>query len=133
MSVDLTKLQFDSSEAVDKIAVYSTSTDASTGALPHYKATIPAAVSPPNSTIYTGTVSNPYGKRGLLTISWSLDTTNWYPENVPIYYFNTANNVYAWRMLVFGGCSDSTIYFGFNTQSDTSTLVYLQFAMDIPS
>jgi len=135
MSLDPTKVQFTTVYQVDKIPVYSTKTDgqglSSHGALAVGTVTGPASFT---TSIYVGRVTNPYGRKCLMTLSWSLDDTNYYPSNVPIFYFNGTYNEYLWQALGFSGCSDSTIYICCSTQYDVAPqTMYLQLALDSPT
>jgi len=132
-AVDPTKVQFSSTYIVDKIAMYSTKEDGQ-GYTSNGNITIPAASGLPFADVDYITIANPYGRKCLITLSWSLDGINYYPQNVPIFYFNVAHNSYYWRALSFGGCSDSTLVLGITTQYDVGPqTIYLQFALDSPS
>ena len=135
MSIDPSKVQFSTLDQVDKIAMYSSTTDSSGGGIGiGAQATIAAATAPVfNPTVYMFNIPNPYGKRCLMTLSWSPDGVNYYPQNVPVFYFNATDLSYYWKALGFGGCSDSTIYFGVTTQYTSSQTIYFQFALDSPT
>jgi hypothetical protein len=121
MSLDVTKVQFETVNDVDKIAYNSS------GSL------TAAAASPPSANVTVATIANPYGKRCLMTFSWSLDNVNFYPMNVPIFYYNSSNLEYQWQALGFGGCSDSLIYLCCTTQYGSPQTIYVQFAVDSPT
>jgi hypothetical protein len=135
IQIDPAKVQFNSLDQVDKAPVYSLLGDSS-GIGSNANAVVGTVIGPAssNSTVYMATLTNPYQKRCLMTLSWSIDRVNFYPANVPIFYFNPTYNMYLWRCLTFGGCSDSTVYVGFTTQYDVANqTVYVQFALDSPT
>lgn len=121
MTLDVTKAQFETVNDVDKIAYNASGSLTAT------------AASPPSSTVTTATIPNPYGKRCLMTLSWSLDNINYYPTNVPIFYYNSGLQSYLWQALGFGGCSDSSIYLCCTTQYGSPQTVFIQFAVDSPT
>lgn len=129
--VDATKTQFSTTYEVDKIALYSTTTDGQ-GYTSGASITVGAAALP-STTVFTGSVANPYGKKCLPTLCWSLDGVNFYPQNVPIFYFNATYASYFWRALAFMGCSDSTLYVGVTSQYGSSQTIYIQLALDSPT
>lgn len=130
--VDPTKTQFSTTYEVDKIALYSTKEDGQ-----GYTANGSIAVGPANSLpfaeIYYASIANPYGRKCLFTLSWSVDNINYYPQNVPLFYFNGSYNSYFWQALAFGGCSDELVYVAVTTQYTAAQTVYLQFALDSPT
>lgn len=128
------KIAFTSYFSNDKVAMYSTLTDSSgegIGIGASLIATAPASAE--DIQLTTASIPNPYGRRCLMTLSWSLDRINFYPMNTPIFYFNATFQEYLWQALAFGGCSDSTIYFGVDSQYTSSQTVYFQFALDSPT
>lgn len=135
MSLDPTKAQFTTTLAVDKIPVYSTKTDGQGfGGNASMSVGVVQGNANVTTTIYIATLVNPYGKRCLVTFSWSLDGVNYYPQNIPIYYFNATYQEFLWQALGFGGCSDSTVYFCCSTQYDVAPqTMYLQIALDSPT
>jgi len=131
---DVTKLQFYSEDVTDKIAVYSTNDDSSgSGIGIKGSMTAVAPASPADIATTIATIPNPYGKRCLMTLSWSLDGVNYFPQNQPAYYYNATFASYFWQALGFGGCSDSTIYFGTDSQFTSNQTVYFIFALDSPT
>jgi hypothetical protein len=130
--VNLAKLNFYSGDTTDKIAVYSL-TDDSSGIGKAANMDIPAADSPDSPQVFIASLDNPYGKKCLMTLSWSVDNVNFYPQNTPIYYYNATFAGYYWRALGFGGCSDDKIYFGCTTSYDSAQTIYFQFALDSPT
>lgn len=134
MSSDSDLIQFSSNLTIDKIQSWSTTDDSSTN-LDQFNLTveIPAAPTVLDDLIGIGSITNPYGSRGLTTLAWSLDGINWYPQNAIIFYYNTVSAGYYWKMFVTMACSDDDITFMFDTQyTDGSQTVYLQFAVDNP-
>lgn len=121
MTLDVTKVRFETINDVDKIA-YSAAGSLTAN-----------AASPPLSNVTTATIANPYGKKCLMTLSWSLDNVNFYPTNVPIFYYNASQQGYLWQALGFGGCSDSLIYLSCTSQYGSAQTVYVQFAVDSPT
>lgn len=133
MSVDETKLQLYSGSTTDKIAVFSSKTDSS-GIGTNATATIGPVVDPTDTPeVRMFSIDNPYGKKCLMTLSWSPDGVSYYPQNQPVYYYNATFSGYYWKALGFGGCSDSKIYFGISTQYNDTQNVYFQFALDSPT
>lgn len=115
----------------DKVAVYSTK-DSSSGIGAGGSLSVTAGVPPNNSVVYAS-IPNPYGRKGLMTMSWSLDNVNYYPANVPIFYYNATFASYLWQALGFMGCSDSLIYICCTTAFGSAQTMYVQFAMDSPT
>lgn len=130
-TVNATKTQYSSLDLVDKIPVYSTTTDAQ-GIGINAKQSVGPVIGTPSTdtTTYIATLDNPYGKKCLTTLSWSLDGENYLPSDEPQYYFNSDANEYLLQVLPFMACSDSTIYFMVNTSYTADQTVYLQFALD---
>lgn len=134
IEVDATKTQMETTHQVDKVAMYSSTTDSSGDGIGIGGSFVAAAASSlPFTTITTASVPNPYGKKCLMTLSWSVDNINYHPMNVPIFYFNASYNSYFWRALAAGGCSDDTIYFSVTSQYDQDQIIYFQFALDSPT
>lgn len=76
-----------------------------------------------DSTGVTNTIPNPTGKKGFLTLSWSVDGTNYYPAQS---YINSSNP-YA----VNGYVTDSQIAFILQNFSGTGTKTfYLRYTVD---
>lgn len=115
----------------DKIAVYSSKTDSSGIGAGGSLAVV--AATPPDNSITVATIANPYGRKCLPTMSWSLDDTNFYPMNIPIYYYNATFQEYLWQALGFMGCSDSLIYICCTTAYGSAQTMYVQFALDSPT
>lgn len=63
MSVDISKLQFSSTDAIDKIVLQDTITIVNSGATSDYAA----------AKITTNTIANPYGRKVMCRYSWSID------------------------------------------------------------
>lgn len=77
----------------------------------------------PDSTGVTNTIPNPTGKKGFLTLSWSVDGTNYYPAQA----FINANNPYA----VNGYVTTANIAFILQNFSGTGTKTfYLKYTVD---
>lgn len=130
MSVDPTKTQFSTETNVDKIAAYSTQFDSdpsSVGIGLNYS--IPGSGSfLPTYTVET--IPNPYGKKCLTNLSWSIDGFNYYDQDAQLVYYNGSEQQQLLQMSVSCGCSDSTIYFAFQSEYTSNQTVYLQFAID---
>lgn len=127
--IDVTKVQFASAFNIDKIAVYSTPDDSSAGVPQNISYSIPgSATSTPTVTVHS--ISNPYGKKCLTSLSWSLDASHWYDQDDTLYYYSVDRMDKAIQMNVICGCSDSTIYFSFTSDYPTTQTVYVQFAVD---
>lgn len=124
------KINYTSYFNADKIAVYSSKTDSSGIGADGVLTVLPA--SPPDFNVSFAQIPNPYGHRCLPTMSWSLDGINYYPVNVPIFYFNTTNQEYEWQALGFMGCSDTFITICCTTQFGTTQSMHVQFALDSP-
>ena len=118
---------------LDKVAMYSVTNDASEPLLPNTRATLGAASGLPFASVAVASITNPYGRKCLPTLSWSPDGTNYYPMNVPVFYYNATYMQYMWQALSFAGCSDSLIYIGFTTQYNASQTLYIQYAFDSPT
>jgi hypothetical protein len=132
--VDVSKLQFYSEDVSDKIAMFSSNTDSSGSGIGIQGKMTAAAPSDPSQVATTiASIANPYGKKCLMTLSWSLDGISYFPQNQPAYYYNAGYSGYYWQALGFGGCSDSTIYFGVDSQYTASQTIYFQFALDSPT
>lgn len=132
MTLDPTKVQYSSLDIVDKIPVYSTKTDGQ-GLGINGSLAVGAASALPSSSIFVGTVANPYGRKCLVTMSWSLDGTNYYPMNTPTFYFNATFSSYFFQALGFAGCSNSLIYIACTTQYTSAQTMYFQIALDSPT
>ena len=133
MTVDLSKLQFVAPlYPVDKIAVYSSSTSASNNDIAGAGLAYSILGSSTTSTTLTTvqTIKNPYGRKCLTNAVFSLNGTNWYDQNTALEYYNSTERSPGLRMSMFCGCSDSTIYFVFNSQYTSTQTVYVQFAVD---
>ena len=122
-------IQFASEYPIDKIAAYSSLSDV-------YPASVPANISysitgsGTSSPSYTlKSIANPYGKRCLPSLTWSLDGTNWYDQDDVLIDTSTLFI----KMQVSCGCSDSTIYFFFVSSFAGTQTVNIQFAVDSPT
>ena len=122
------KVRYTSYFPADKLAIYSTQYESSGigtgGALYVY------AGSPSASQVSVGTLPNPYGTKLLPTMTWSLDGTNFYTANTPIFYYNAIHAVFAWQCLGFMGCDENYIYFGATSQYESDQIMYVNFALD---
>lgn len=133
--IDVSKIQFTTLYDVDKIPVYSTVADGQ-GLSANGSLAVGPVIGAASTTtsVYVATVANPYGRKCLPTMSWSIDGVNYYPVNVPIFYFNPTYQEYLWQALGFVGCSDSTIYICASTQYDVGPqTMHVQFALDSPT
>lgn len=131
MIVDPTKTQFASPAfLIDKIAAYSSQTDSfpnSVGFGISYS--IPGSGSAfPTYTLKS--ITNPYGKKCLPNLSWSVDGVDFYDQDAELFYFNGGAMAAYTQMGVQCGCSDSTIYFFFQSSFTSNQTVYIQFAID---
>jgi hypothetical protein len=133
MSFVIADAQFGSDFVIDKIQSWSTPSDASPGLLAGYKITVPADPSIPTVVAGAGSITNPYGKRGLPTVTWSIDQTNWYPNGGQILYYNAANAEYITQVASYITCSDTTITFVIYTGYTAAQTVYFQLAIDNPT
>lgn len=134
LTTNLDKIAYTNVFPSDKVAMYSTTTDSSGSGIGiggSMTAVAPSSASVTQTTI--ASLANPYGRKCLMTLSWSLDKLNWYPQNMPIFYFNSTDKSYYWQALAFGGCSDDTIYFGVDSQYTSDQTIYFQFALDSPT
>jgi hypothetical protein len=127
------KVAFTTYFDVDKVAVYSSKDDGSGSGIGSGGSLAVPAGTPNTYSITYATVANPYGKRCLPTLSWSLDNVNYYPVNVPIFYFNATFQQYLWQALGFAGCSDDLIYLCCTNSYGSAQTMYMQFALDSPS
>ena len=132
MTFNVSAAQFGSDFAIDKIQSWSTQTDASSGLQPGYSVGVPVCTSIPAPQSGTGTISNPYGRRGLPNLTWSLDKVNWYPNGGQILYFNSDHQEYITQVALYATCSDSTITIVVTTGYTSPQTVYLQLAVDNP-
>jgi hypothetical protein len=130
MSVDPTKVQlaapaFD----IDKIAAYSSQVDSSPASVPtSVSYSIPGGY--PGLGYNLATIPNPYGKKCLTNMSWSVDGADYYDQDDQLQYYNATQQSMLIQMQVFCGCDNNTIYFFFqNTYTSTQT-VYIIFAID---
>lgn len=133
MSLDPTKIQFETVDHVDKIAVYSTMLDSSGFGIGADGYLNVNASSHDDYLVTHASIPNPYGKRCLPTMSWSLDHANYYPANVPIFFYDSVNQGYYWQALGFVGCSDSSIYLCCTSAYGSTQKMYIQFALDSPT
>lgn len=133
MSLNVADAQFASDFNIDKIQSWSTQTDSSSDLLSGYHITIPADPSIPAVVAGTGTITNPYGKRGLPNITWSLDKVNWYPNGGQIIYFNSDHFLYMTQVAAYIACSDTTITFVVFTGYTAPQTLYFQLAIDNPT
>lgn len=133
MTVDPTKTQFASAYTIDKIAAYSSLTDSYPNSVG-----VGLSYSIPGSGLQTPTytlqsIANPYSKRCLTNLSWSIDGASFYDQDDQLYYYNAGHASEFTQMGVICGCSDSTIYFFFQSSYTATQTVYLQFAIDSPT
>jgi hypothetical protein len=130
MSVDPTKTQFASEYNVDKIAAYSTITDSSPSSVGiGLNYSIPGSGSFfPTYTLES--IPNPYGKKCLTNLSWSIDGASFYDQDAQLPYYNSSSMEQLVQMGVQCGCSNSEIYFFFQSSYTSTQTVYLQFAID---
>lgn len=128
--IDPTKVQFASSLNADKIAAYSTNVDSSPSSVGiGYSYSIPGS-STFTPTYTTESIPNPYGKKCYPNLSWSVDGVNYYDQDAQLPYYNSANKEQFTQMGVSCGCSNSTIYFVFQSSYTSTQTVYIQFAID---
>jgi hypothetical protein len=125
------KISFTNYFDVDKIATYSSKDDSSGIGSGGYLSVL--AGTPPTYSITYATIANPYEKRCLITMSWSLDNLNFYPMNVPIFYYDAGSASYLWQALGYMGCSDSLIYIACTNSYGSAQNMYVQFALDSPT
>jgi hypothetical protein len=130
--IDVSQVQFSSEFTIDKIQSWSSTTDASEGLAAHYTFTIPADSILPDLAAGTGSITNPYGRRGLPTVTWSIDQVNWYPTGGQILYYNGTFASYFTQIAVYLVTTDSQITFVVTTGYTSSQQVYVQFAVDNP-
>lgn len=135
MPVDDSKLAFYSGYPIDKIFAYTIIADSfPSGTLTkNLSATIPAGLSLPDETTFVATLPNPYGKRGLVTLSWSFDGINYVPQNTQIQYFNNTFASFLTQMTCAGGCDDNLITILATTAYTAPQTIYFQFAVDTPT
>lgn len=129
---DVLKSQFISTHQVDKVALYSTMEDG-LGYTARGTLAVGTPADPVFGGVYWASVANPYGRKCLMTLSWSVDGVNFYPQNVPLFYYNATHLAYYWQALGFGGCSDSLVYLACTTQYTADQTMYVQFALDSPT
>lgn len=132
MGIDQTKVQFASpAYNIDKISSYSIVTDSFPSSVPSALSySIPAAL----AGVYTlQSMANPYGKRCIPNVSFSLDGVSFYDQGTSVPYYNATSKQLQVQMRVNGGCSDSTIYLAFYSEYTATQTVYVQFAMDSPT
>lgn len=122
MSLDRSKVQFFSGDTIDKIVAYSSKTDSSSPSIPIDITYTVGAGGPLTPVFLLKSIPNPYGKRCIPNLSWSLDGLNYYDQ---IDQPNATTQV-----SVVCGCSDTTIYFYIQNQSTSSQTVHIQFAID---
>lgn len=133
MSVNTDLTYFFSGAPIDKIQSWSNTTDSSPGLLVGYRFSIPANPSPGSGLqAGTGSTANPYGKRGLPHLSWSIDQVNWYSTGAQIIYFNSSLQGYVTQIAMYLVCSDSTLTFVAITGYTLPQTIYIQFAVDNP-
>lgn len=126
------QVQFSSEFNVDKIQTWSSAVDSS-GIGAGFHLTVPANTSLPTLLEATGSLSNPYGKKGLPTITWSLDQQNWYPTGGQIIYFDPVHAQYTTQVAVYMAVTNSLITFVVTTGLNAPQTIYLQFAVDNPT
>lgn len=122
MSIDATKLQFYSGWPIDKI-VASDSVPA---------VYIVAAASSALTTAYTvQSIANPYGQKCFTTMSYSIDATNFYDQNTPLFYYNSTVGSSVLKLQVSCACNASTIFFTFATNyTASSQTVTINWSLD---
>jgi hypothetical protein len=132
-SPDPTQTQFASEYVVDKIATWSSTLDSAPSNVGiNISYTIPGSASPfPTNSIRS--VMNPYDKKCLTNLSWSVDGVNYYDQDTTLDYYNATNQEMFTQMQVTCGCSNSTIYFFFQSSYTSTQTVYLQYAIDSPT
>lgn len=131
MGVDPTKVQFAAPAFnIDKIAAYSTATDSSPNSVSNgisYSIPGSGGITP---TYTLQSIPNPYGKKCLPNLSWSVDGVDYYDQDAELFYFNNSLNSALVQMGVQCGCSDSTIYFFFQSSFTSNQTVHIQFSID---
>lgn len=99
--VDVTKLQFYSGYPIDKIVQQGIQTYTIAGS---------NDITTPNRVLQT--ITNSYGLKGLVVLSWSTDSTNYYDQETPTRFISTFfGGSQGLSFQTQGGASDSTIYF----------------------
>lgn len=99
--VDVTKLQFYSGYPIDKIVQQGTASY-----------TVAGSVDITTPTRSLQTITNTYGVKGIVILSWSTDNTNFYDQSSPTRFISTFfGGAQGLSFQAQGGASDSTIYF----------------------
>lgn len=120
---DASKLNFFTPENMDKVAASDT-----------FTYTMAAGVNDGSGFVTpveaTQILTNPYGRKGFLTIAYSIDNINFYPGKVIWFQpgaLPTPNDV---RASVGGSVNDENIYFYFTHYIDTPVTFYVRWALD---
>lgn len=120
--VDASKLNLFTPAALDKIPVSDT-----------YQHTLDAATdigggfySPKTEEV---TIKNPYGQKAFLTLAWSIDNVNFYPQK-PTYYNPGVAPYEEVGASVGGAVDDNFIYFYLTHYLGASTTFYIRWALD---
>lgn len=119
MSLNGALVYFASQYPIDKIFAYSSITDSFPSTIPT-NISYAIAASAGGGTFLTKTITNPYGKAGIVTLSFSIDGSAYY-EQTDQPNFNT-------QVSCFGSCSSSTVSFHMQNQSASPQTIYIQFA-----
>jgi hypothetical protein len=129
MTADPTKINFYSGFPIDKITAYSSTTGSSPSSVP-VNISYSIAGDPTNGVFVIESIANPYGKKCLTNLSWSVDGINYYDQDAQLQYYNASQHLNLTQMQVQCGCSDANIYFSFTSFYTSTQTVYLQFAID---
>lgn len=99
--VDVTKLQFYSGYPIDKIVQQDTQTYTVTGS---------NDITTPHRVLQT--VTNSFGTKGIVVLSWSTDTTNYFDQETPTRFVSTFfGGAQGLSFQAQGGSDNTTIYF----------------------
>lgn len=76
------------------------------------------------TTATTKTVTNPYGIKAFITLTWSVDGTNYYPMQ------STISSNYVTQYTANGSCSASTVYIYLENNTAGTLTFYVKFVLD---
>ena len=120
---DASKLNFFTPENMDKVAASDT-----------FEYQMIAGVDLGGGTIgpveATHILTNPYGRKGFLTIAYSIDNINFYPGKAIWFQPGAAPTPNDVRASVGGAVNDTNIYFYFTHYIQAVTTFYVRWALD---
>lgn len=125
MSIDYSKVQFIGDSTIDRIGAYRTKN--TNGPI---IVAIPAGSSTSGSS-YSLELTNVDGVAGPITLSYSLDNSDYVPATTVQYYYSATFLQYMIDIGVFAACKDDKVYIIYYTENPAAKTVYVNVAREI--